>query len=66
MLTQDKKLLLIGQITDLTGIFIMTIRYYESLSLINSLRRTSDFQVSFSLWTNSQYHQCAASTRYAR
>ncbi|MBN3924074.1 heavy metal-responsive transcriptional regulator [Nostoc sp. NMS4] len=40
MLTQDKKLLLIGQVTDLTGIPIRTIRYYESLGLINSLKRT--------------------------
>lgn len=39
MLTQDKKLLLIGQVTDLTEIPIRTIRYYESLGLINSLRR---------------------------
>ncbi|NJM69576.1 MAG: heavy metal-responsive transcriptional regulator [Scytonema sp. RU_4_4] len=40
MLTQDKKLLLIGQVTALSGIPIRTIRYYESLGLIQSLGRT--------------------------
>ncbi|MBN3889838.1 MAG: heavy metal-responsive transcriptional regulator [Nostoc sp. JL31] len=49
MLTQDKKLLLIGQVTDLTGIPIRTIRYYESLGLINSLRRTEGGFRQFSL-----------------
>ncbi|MFW9263583.1 heavy metal-responsive transcriptional regulator [Nostoc sp. KVJ20] len=49
MLTQDKKLLLIGQVTDLTGIPIRTIRYYESLGLINSSRRTEGGFRQFSL-----------------
>ncbi|MEH2256314.1 heavy metal-responsive transcriptional regulator [Nostoc sp.] len=49
MLIQDKKLLLIGQVTDLTGIPIRTIRYYESLGLINSLRRTEGGFRQFSL-----------------
>lgn len=40
MLTQDKQLLLIGQVTNLTGIPIRTIRYYESVGLIASLGRT--------------------------
>ncbi|BAY44408.1 MerR family transcriptional regulator [Scytonema sp. HK-05] len=40
MLTQDKKLLLIGQVTALSGVPIRTIRYYESLGLIQSLGRT--------------------------
>ncbi|QMS91248.1 heavy metal-responsive transcriptional regulator [Nostoc edaphicum CCNP1411] len=49
MLAQDKKLLLIGQVTDLTGIPIRTIRYYESLGLINSSRRTEGGFRQFSL-----------------
>lgn len=49
VLTQDKKLLLIGQVTDLTGIPIRTIRYYESLGLINSSRRTEGGFRQFSL-----------------
>ena len=40
MLTQDKKLLLIGQVTALSGIPIRTIRYYESLGLLKSSGRT--------------------------
>jgi MerR family transcriptional regulator, copper efflux regulator len=40
VLTQDEKLLLIGQVTDISGISIRTIRYYESLGLIKSSRRT--------------------------
>jgi DNA-binding transcriptional MerR regulator len=40
VLTQDKKLLLIGQVTALSGVPIRTIRYYESLNLIQSLGRT--------------------------
>ncbi|WP_414563470.1 MULTISPECIES: heavy metal-responsive transcriptional regulator [unclassified Anabaena] len=40
MLTQDKQLLLIGQVTNLSGISIRTIRYYESVGLIASLGRT--------------------------
>ena len=40
MLTQNKKLLLIGQVTDLSGIPIRTIRYYESLGLLKSSGRT--------------------------
>ncbi|MEA5517164.1 heavy metal-responsive transcriptional regulator [Nodularia sp. UHCC 0506] len=40
MLTQDKKLFLIGQVTNLSGIPIRTIRYYESLGLIESSGRT--------------------------
>ncbi|MEH1836398.1 MAG: heavy metal-responsive transcriptional regulator [Nostoc sp.] len=49
MLTQDKKLLLIGQVTDLSGIPIRTIRYYESLGLIKSSRRTEGGFRQFSL-----------------
>lgn len=41
MLTQDKKLLLIGQVTALSGIPIRTIRYYEALGLLKSSGRTS-------------------------
>jgi MerR family copper efflux transcriptional regulator len=40
VLTQDKQLLLIGQVTNLSGIPIRTIRYYESVGLISSLSRT--------------------------
>lgn len=40
MLNEDKKLFLIGQVTDLSGIPIRTIRYYESLGLLKSLGRT--------------------------
>ena len=40
MLTQDKKLLLIGQVTALSGIPIRTIRYYEDLGLLKSSGRT--------------------------
>lgn len=40
MLTQDKQLLLIGQVKSLSGIPIRTIRYYESLGLIASSSRT--------------------------
>ena len=40
MLTQDKKLFLIGQVTNLSGIPIRTIRYYESLGLVESSGRT--------------------------
>jgi len=40
VLTQDKKLLLIGQVTDLSGVPIRTIRYYETLGLLKSSGRT--------------------------
>ena len=40
MLIQDKQLFLIGQVTQLSGIPIRTIRYYESLDLIKSSGRT--------------------------
>ncbi len=40
VLSQDKKLLLIGQVTALSGVPIRTIRYYESLGLLNSSGRT--------------------------
>ncbi|WP_017655371.1 heavy metal-responsive transcriptional regulator [Fortiea contorta] len=41
MLTQqDKKPLLIGQVTALSGVPIRTVRYYESLGLLNSSGRT--------------------------
>ncbi|WP_017651698.1 heavy metal-responsive transcriptional regulator [Fortiea contorta] len=40
MLTQDEKLLLIGQVTALSGVPIRTIRYYESLGLLKSSART--------------------------
>lgn len=49
MLTQDKKLLLIGQVTDLSGVPIRTIRYYESLGLIKSSGRTEGGFRQFSL-----------------
>jgi MerR family transcriptional regulator, copper efflux regulator len=49
VLTQDKKLLLIGQVTDLSGIPIRTIRYYESLGLINSSQRTEGGFRQFSM-----------------
>ena len=37
---KNEKLFLIGQVKDISGISIRTIRYYESLGLIESLRRT--------------------------
>lgn len=40
MLTQERKLLLIGQVTALSKVPIRTIRYYESLGLIESCDRT--------------------------
>ncbi len=40
MLTQELKLLLIGQVTALSNVPIRTIRYYESLGLIESCDRT--------------------------
>jgi MerR family copper efflux transcriptional regulator len=40
VLTQDKQLLLIGQVTELSGIPIRTIRYYESIGLITASGRT--------------------------
>jgi MerR family transcriptional regulator, copper efflux regulator len=40
VLTDDKQLFLIGQVTNLSGIPIRTIRYYESLGLITSSGRT--------------------------
>ncbi len=40
MLTQNEKLLLIGQVKALSGIPIRTIRYYESLGLLKSSGRT--------------------------
>ena len=40
MLTQERKLLLIGQVTALSNVPIRTIRYYESLGLIESCDRT--------------------------
>ncbi|MEA5627506.1 MerR family transcriptional regulator [Nostoc sp. UHCC 0251] len=49
MLAQETKLLLIGQVTDISGIPIRTIRYYESLGLIKSLRRTEGGFRQFSL-----------------
>ncbi|MBE8989507.1 heavy metal-responsive transcriptional regulator [Nostoc sp. LEGE 12450] len=49
MLTQETKLLLIGQVTDISGIPIRTIRYYESLGLIKSSRRTEGGFRQFSL-----------------
>ena len=49
MLTQEKKLLLIGQVTDISGIPIRTIRYYESLGLLKSSRRTEGGFRQFSL-----------------
>ncbi|MEH2444911.1 MAG: heavy metal-responsive transcriptional regulator [Nostoc sp.] len=49
MLTQETKLLLIGQVTDISGIPIRTIRYYESLGLLKSSRRTEGGFRQFSL-----------------
>ncbi|MEH2339532.1 heavy metal-responsive transcriptional regulator [Nostoc sp.] len=49
MLTQETKLLLIGQVTDISGITIRTIRYYESLGLLKSSRRTEGGFRQFSL-----------------
>ena len=40
MLTHENKPLLIGQVTSLSGIPIRTIRYYESLGLLQSSGRT--------------------------
>ncbi|MBW4617252.1 MAG: heavy metal-responsive transcriptional regulator [Desmonostoc vinosum HA7617-LM4] len=40
MLTQKQKLLLIGQVTNMSGVPIRTIRYYESLGLLKSSGRT--------------------------
>nr|WP_221643781.1 heavy metal-responsive transcriptional regulator [Nostoc sp. UIC 10630] len=42
-------MLLIGQVTDISGIPIRTIRYYESLGLIKSSRRTEGGFRQFSL-----------------
>jgi DNA-binding transcriptional MerR regulator len=49
VLTQETKLLLIGQVTDISGIPIRTIRYYESLGLIKSSRRTEGGFRQFSM-----------------
>ncbi|WP_016952487.1 heavy metal-responsive transcriptional regulator [Anabaena sp. PCC 7108] len=49
MLIQDKQLLLIGQVTELSGISIRTIRYYESLGLIQASARTEGGFRQFSL-----------------
>jgi MerR family transcriptional regulator, copper efflux regulator len=49
VLTKDEKLLLIGQVTDISGISIRTIRYYESLGLLKSSRRTEGGFRQFSL-----------------
>ncbi|MBC1240836.1 heavy metal-responsive transcriptional regulator [Nostoc sp. 2RC] len=49
MLAQDNKLLLIGQVTNLSTIPIRTIRYYESLGLIKSSKRTEGGFRQFSL-----------------
>ncbi len=49
MLTQDKKLFLIGQVTNLSGIPIRTIRYYESLGLVESSGRTEGGFRQFSI-----------------
>jgi MerR family copper efflux transcriptional regulator len=40
MLIQDQQQLLIGRVTELSGISIRTIRYYESLGLIKASGRT--------------------------
>ncbi|MBO3464106.1 heavy metal-responsive transcriptional regulator [Aetokthonos hydrillicola Thurmond2011] len=40
MLSQEQKPLLIGQVKELSGVPIRTIRYYESLGLLNSSGRT--------------------------
>ncbi|GAX38498.1 heavy metal-responsive transcriptional regulator [Nodularia sp. NIES-3585] len=49
MLTQDKKLYLIGQVKNLSGIPIRTIRYYESLGLVESSGRTEGGFRQFSI-----------------
>lgn len=48
MLSHDKKHLLIGQITALSGVPIGTIRYYESLNLLKSYGRTEGGYRQFS------------------
>lgn len=40
MLSQEQKLLLIGEVTAMSGVPIRTIRYYESLGLLKSSGRT--------------------------
>ena len=49
MLTQNKELFLIGQVTNLSGIPIRTIRYYESLGLVASSGRTEGGFRQFSI-----------------
>jgi len=49
VLAQENKLLLIGQVTNLSKIPIRTIRYYESLGLIKSSKRTEGGFRQFSL-----------------
>jgi MerR family transcriptional regulator, copper efflux regulator len=48
VLIQDKQLLLIGQVTEKSGVPIGTIRYYESLGLIQSSARTEGGYRQFS------------------
>jgi DNA-binding transcriptional MerR regulator len=48
VLIQDRQLLLIGQVTEKTGVPIGTIRYYESLGLIKSSARTEGGYRQFS------------------
>lgn len=44
MLTQEHKLLLIGQVTAKSGVSIRTIRYYESIGLLQSSRTEGGFR----------------------
>jgi len=48
MLTQEKKLLLIGQVAALCGLPIKTIRYYADLGLLKTLDRTEGGYRQFS------------------
>ena len=48
LLIEDKQLLLIGQVTEKSGVPIRTIRYYESLGLIQASARTEGGYRQFS------------------
>lgn len=63
VLSQEKKFLLIGQVTTLSGVPIRTIRYYESLGLIQSIGRTEGGfrQFSSDVLTRLSFIKCAQS-----
>lgn len=63
MLNQDEKLFLIGQVTALSGVPIRTIRYYESLGLVQSIGRTEGGfrQFSSDVLTRLSFIKCAQS-----